>query len=258
MGRARLAALTTAMFLVAALAASADPITIVQDHRSTSAAANASGVNGPPVVDSARGSDSLVSVVTAPEGAGSGVASAKLTSSFASPTHWVGEGMANVSWTAPADFRALSSFVVDFDVTSPVNFAFTSDLVASDSRCCGSRHDAAATAALNIAINSAFHQIFLFTVPDFSSNSAVTRAFTGTLLPGEYQLVVDAGVRGLAPNSTTLSGSAASSFAFTADFTSNGGPSPTPEPASLLLLGSAIAGVFGFRHQRHQSRAAQA
>jgi hypothetical protein len=43
---------------------------------------------------------------------------------------------------------------------------------------------------------------------------------------------------------------AASNFAFTLDFTAGGtdaGPAATPEPASLFLLGTAIAGVFGLR-----------
>src|SRR5438445_7248907 len=72
-----------------------------------------------------------------------------LTSSFANTAHWFGAGTANVSWTAPATFGASSFFVTDFDVTSPVNFAFTGTLAASNS-CCANADLADASASLSV------------------------------------------------------------------------------------------------------------
>jgi hypothetical protein len=86
-------------------------------------------------------------------------------------------------------------------------------------------------------------QLFNFTTPFTSEGaSAVDRSFGGLLSPGQYWLFLAADSRG--QSLTAASGAASANFAFALDFAP---ASPTPEPMSLLLLGTRIAGVFGLR-----------
>jgi hypothetical protein len=134
-------------------------------------------------------------------------------------------------------------------VTSPVNFAFTGTLAASNS-CCANADLADASAFLSVFTgvdedsDPIFNPLFGFR----RQSDALTRSFTGLLSPGRYLLDISATANGFGTRGTP----AASNFAFTLDFTpagSNGGPSPTPEPTSLLLLGTGIASVFGYRRR---------
>jgi hypothetical protein len=81
-----------------------------------------------------------------------------------------------------------------------------------------------------------------------TQNESMTASprFAGILSPGEYFLFLEG--TGLGP-SPQEPGSGSANFAFTLDFAPVNA-APTPEPASLLLLGTGIAGVLRFRSRR--------
>jgi len=76
-------------------------------------------------------------------------------------------------------------------------------------------------------------------MPFNGGSSASNRSATGLLTPGKYAFLLN----GSASHAFPPSGIARSVFAFTFDF-SPADAAPTPEPASSLLLGTGLAGVF--------------
>jgi hypothetical protein len=85
-------------------------------------------------------------------------------------------------------------------------------------------------------------QTVFFDIEGVEPGSTFTR--TGQLTPGDYSLLVEeTSIFGF---HSPFHGTGALRFAF--DLTP--AASPTPEPASLLLLGTAIAGMFGCRNLR--------
>ena len=258
----RWAAIAVAMVLASAAAASADPITIIQDLRFTSAVADP-GVrfDADRRVDIGQPNDTMRSAATAVAGMDAGASTATLSSSYADPMRWFGGGSANVSFTTPdkGDYNATSAFRVRFDVNSPVNYNFNESFTISSSLVppTGQTIFVSANASTQLIRPAGLGLLFDFSIPTaFGRNSdGGNRAFTGLLSPGVYLLLVGAAADGFSSGGP-VTGAANAGFAFTFDLTpADSSPSPTPEPASLLLLGTGIAGVFGYCRRSANSRA---
>jgi hypothetical protein len=188
-------------------------------------------------VDSTK--NTVTATATAAAGLSAGASSATLASSLADPMHLSGSGVADTAWavgTSLSDFSASADFVIDFLLTTPFSYSFDAAFDASTS---------ASDSIFGFGFGrvSAFLTRFNGSTADFFFNEALedgagTRAFDGVLAPGLYRLGVSAGAVG---TFTQQGGAAAShaAFGFAFDLTPEDPvSSPTPEPASLLLLGT--------------------
>jgi len=224
--------LTVFLLLGARGAASADPIRITQDSRVVTAVIEANGITQS---KQAIGQDMMSEAVIAP----SGVARASLTSSIANPLVWFGFGVGDVATATQggtvADL-AEATFGVGFDVVAPLAFTFVAEFAASTG---GTQPDRRALwrAALVSGEAAAPRQQFFFE----EGGGPAQRLFTGLLTPGQYFLEVSAENIGRLDGTGSRSGNAAFDFNFVLAPTA---ASPTPEPASLLLLGTGILPLF--------------
>jgi len=226
-----------------------DPITITLDRRTASAAVQ----SGSPV--NTGGNDALVTTAAPPVGQGAGLSSAELTSSFANSMHWFGTGDATVTREAGTGFYfASSNFTVDFIVTSPVSYTFEGTLSGSRTvpfGCCNSDNVSAILwpdtgRDRDNEVNGPELWAFNNTQSQVGS-SAVTRSFAGVLAPGPYVFTASAHVWNIAEGP----GTANNAFQFAFNFAP--AAAPTPEPASLLLLGTGLGGLF-VRRARHTNQ----
>jgi len=215
--------------------AGADPITVVNDQRATTASARVSVAGqSDQQADSQGPGDTLTASASASTGTSVASATATLISSISDPAHLAGTGSALAGFftLGQGDSSATSLFQIDLLLDSPFMYAFNGMFNISD-------FPAGPTAAFNEARWSAAlssGSSYWFNAGDTNRGQV---SFGGTLPAGSYHFLVGTSAAGFVERGGTVVED--SSFNFTFDLTPP--PSPTPEPASLLLLGTGLAGL---------------
>jgi hypothetical protein len=238
----RFCAITATLVLTTATAASADPISIISNVRVTRARVEVSDTSGS-AFDSAtdQNHSPLIATASASTTLSSATSNATLTTEFGNTLNWFGAGTANslVSTTGTGTIFAGSEFLATFDVLAPLDYAFNGTFDAEVSPTGG--------APPNRGVSTWGFQLARAGDPVFSGvgTGPATRSFMGLLNPGRYDLSLateqDAEV-------ASRAGFGRGAFSFTFDMTPVD-VAATPEPASLLLIGTGLAGVFGWRRR---------
>jgi hypothetical protein len=244
----------SAMLVVPEAIATADPITVFDDSRATFVLAHvkdASGEDRHTAVD--ERADFVTGTVSASTRTSSGLSTATVISSISNPAHMSGIGSAEALWSSRdvADFSTDAEFAVGFHLASPMTYQFDGTFTTSGIGEVGASDEplGESRGAWDTFLGNQTNGSAVFR--DSGTDLAATRSFSGLLLPGDYGLVVEATGLGFIFRGGSTD-DVRGAFNFTFDLAPVGqSPSPTPEPASLLLVSTgAISIVGGLRRRR--------
>lgn len=239
-----LAALVS-LFWVSPQTVSADPIVILF-NRNTSARVE---VGTTVAQDFDSNADVLASTASTAVGGNAATAESTLTSILTPDnSNLSGSGSTINAVTGSASSSSNNQALLRFFISEPYTYSFLGSF-----------------AALATGTRSGFWETSLHQrSPDFTSSQtifayrdldALTRNESGTLLPGFYEFFVGSRtfVRcpGFAPGDNCTSNAALTSFSFDFQLTPEAEAPAVPEPASMILLSTGLAGVFAAR-RRHR------
>jgi hypothetical protein len=240
-------AISAAIVLTATTAASADPIpiTIVSHVGVARAGASVSDSSGSDSNFQTDQNDSpLIATAFASTALSTAASNSTLTTHFGNTTNWFGFGTANsvISTPGTGTFFADSHFLITFNVLAPLEYAFHGNFDAASSPSAPTGPNRAA-ASWGFELSRAGNLAAVF---DGVGTGAATRSFMGLLEPARYTLSL--ATMEEAEQITGRAGFGRGAFSFTFDMTPVG-VAPTPEPTSLLLFGTGLAGVFRWRRR---------
>ena len=248
---ARLVSVVGLLLGAAAPFASADPITITSNRSGLAVLARATEggiterVSHPYEVAS---NDSVALSATA--GGTTASASATLTSTLSNPAQLSAAGTAAAAYQTTSgigDVSGSSTFVIEFQLESAHQYLFDAEFMTSGDN--SSDPLLFERSRWDTTLRSGGAALFNESGVDPAS---VTR--TGVLGPGIYQFLVDVSAVGMNLRPGAAQANAFSNFRFTFNLASATiDPAPVPEPGSLILLGTGLAGVYRLARRRQRA-----
>ena len=222
--------LPVVLLLATAVPAIADPISVINVRRGSFASATA-GANT--VSDEQQGTDAEAASATQVSGPSFASSAAELFSTVGTDTFTgvARTGTAQNGATVATGGFARSTYDLEFEVTAAQQFHFGGQFVTLG-------NDASHVSFWSAVLRGDSGSVF-----DFSGSTNRIEMMDGLLTAGVYQFVIM--TTSFSPAQRGI-GDTRSAFQFNLEF-ADPAVNPTPEPASLLLLGTGIAGIVARR-----------